>query len=296
VQRLAARGDEVMVANRGRTAWELPDGVARVICDVDQPGSLREAIEGNTFDAAINMIATNGARASTVIDDLKDRIGHYLHCGSTGIYMPLQRIPADEDHPIDPPPDDQGGFNAKWEAMQETAWLCAEYDLPLTIINPTCIVGAGDVPIDIWGARDPKFFQRLLDGKRITIPNDGEGLIQLGNVADIADCFVLALDHPDKTGVYNASSRYAITHNYYVRLLGQALGVEPRVRYLPVERILKRWPKKANARALRFFAAHMCFTVRKAERELGYDPKVTPEMSVEESVRWMLDSGLIHRG
>lgn len=128
VQRLAARGDEVMVANRGRTAWELPDGVARVICDVDQPGSLREAIEGNTFDAAINMIATNGARASTVIDDLKDRIGHYLHCGSTGIYMPLQRIPADEDHPIDPPPDDQGGFNAKWEAMQETAWLCAEYD------------------------------------------------------------------------------------------------------------------------------------------------------------------------
>ena len=181
------------------------------------------------------------------------------------------------------------------QRIEETAWLCAEYEIPLTIVNPTCVVGAGAVPIDIWGARDPKFFQRLLDGKRITIPNDGQGLIQLGNVADIADCFVLALDNPDRTGVYNASSRYAITHNYYVELLGQALGVAPRVRHMPVEKIIKRWPKKLTPRGIRFFAAHMCFTMRKAERELGYDPKITPEMSVEESVRWMLDEGLITR-
>lgn len=295
VERLAARGDEVMVANRGQTDCDLPLGVARVSCDVDRSGSLLEAIEGNSFDAAIHMIAMNGARARSVIEDLRGRVGHYLHCGSTGIYMPLQRVPADEEHPIDPPPDEQGGFNGKWEAMQETAWLCAEHDLPLTIVNPTCIVGAGAVPIDIWGARDPKFFQRMLDGKRITIPNDGQGLIQLGNVADIADCFVLALDRPDRIGVYNASCQYAITHDHYVALLGEAMGVQPRVRHMPVEKIIKRWPKKLTPRGIRFFAAHMCFTMRKAERELGYDPKITPEMSVQESVRWMLATGLIEQ-
>ncbi len=34
VQRLAARGDEVTVANRGQTAGELPLGVAQVTCDI----------------------------------------------------------------------------------------------------------------------------------------------------------------------------------------------------------------------------------------------------------------------
>ncbi len=293
VQRLAARGDEVTVANRGQTAGDLPLGVAQITCDIDQPGSLTAALEGLDFDAVVHMIAMNGTRARTVLEDLRGHIAHYVQCGSTGVYMPLQVVPADEDHPIDPPSDKRGGFNGKAAAYQQAAELCAEWDLPMTSVNPTCIIGAGAVPIDLWGARDPKFFQRMADGKRITIPNDGRGLVQLGNVQDIADCFVLALDRPDKPGIYNASANYAITHNHYVELLGEALGVTPKVRHMPVAKIIKRWPDKANVRGIRFFAEHMCFTMRKAERELGYEAKFTPEMSVDENVRWMLDEGIV---
>jgi nucleoside-diphosphate-sugar epimerase len=293
VQRLAARGDEVTVANRGQTASDLPLGVAQVICDIDEHGSLLGALEGLNFDAAVHMIAMNGPRALTVLEDLRGRIDHYVQCGSTGVYMPLQVVPADEDHPVDPPSDKRGGFNGKAEAYRQAAELCAEWDLPMTSVNPTCIIGAGAVPIDLWGARDPKFFQRVADGKRITIPNDGRGLVQLGNVQDIADCFVLALDRPDKPGVYNASSRYAITHNYYVELLAEVLGVTVKVRHMSVAKIIKRWPDKVNVRGIRFFAEHMCFTMRKAERELGYESKFTPEMSVDENVRWMLDEGIV---
>ena len=108
VQRLAARGDEVTVANRGQTASDLPLGVAQVTCDIDEPGSLPAALEGLDFDAAVHMIAMNGTRARTVLEDLRGRIGHYVQCGSTGVYMPLQVVPADEDHPVDPPSERPG--------------------------------------------------------------------------------------------------------------------------------------------------------------------------------------------
>jgi len=295
VERLAARGDEVTVANRGRTAWELPTGVARIICDITEPGSLLDAIEGNVFDAAVHMVAMDAGRARSVIEDLTGRIAHYVHCGSVGIYLPLSYVPGDEEHPVDPRDDEHGGFNGKCAAAHETEALCAERELPLTIVNPTCVIGPGAVPIDIWGSRDPKLFQRILDGKRITVVNDGRGLVHLGDVRDIADCFVLALDQPAKTGVYNAGSRYGITHDYYVQVLADAMGVEAKVRHMPTEKIIKRWKNKVNVRGIRIFEEHMCFTMGKAERELGYAPKMTPEMSIEENVKWLFDEGIIAR-
>jgi nucleoside-diphosphate-sugar epimerase len=295
--RLAARGDEVTVANRGQTAWDLPEGVQRMTADITQPGSLERALEGRTFDAAVHMIAMDAERARAVIEAIHDKVGHYVHCGSTGVYMPLSYVPADEEHPIDPPPDDQGGFNGKWAADQEAMRLCDQHSLPLTICRPTNVIGAGAVPIDIWGARDPRFFQRILDGKEVSIPNDGQALLQPGHVGDIADGFLAALDRPQKAGAYNLSCRYAITLDYYVALLGEALGREPKVEHVPVGKLISDYePKgKLTARGILFLAAHMCFTMAKAERELGYDPKMRPEDSVVENVRWMFDEGIIDR-
>ncbi len=296
-ERLAARGDEVTVANRGQTAWDLPEGVERLTADITEPGSLARAVEGRTFDAAVHMIAMDAARAGAVLEAVHDKVGHYVQCGSTGVYMPLKYCPADEEHPIDPPSDKRGGFNGKWAADQEAMRLCEEHSLPLTICRPTNVIGAGAVPIDIWGARDPKFFQRMLDGKRISIPNDGEALLQPGHVGDIADGFVAALDRPEKAGVYNLSCRYAITLNYYVQLLGEALGRKPKTRHVPVKKLIKKYEKKGKltGRGLRFLAAHMCFTMAKAERELDYDPQMLPEDSVAENVQWMFDEGIISK-
>jgi nucleoside-diphosphate-sugar epimerase len=92
-ERLAARGDEVTVANRGQTACDLPAGVERVTADITEPGSLERALEGRTFDAAVHMIAMDAERARAVIEALRERVGHSVHCGSTGVYMPLSYVP-----------------------------------------------------------------------------------------------------------------------------------------------------------------------------------------------------------
>lgn len=307
VERLVERGDDVTILNRGRTGFPPQESVTCVTGDITEPQSVVEALKGpggkaTTFDACVHMIAMDGVRAERVIEAVWGLVGHYVQCGSTGVFMPLQRCPADETEPVDPPPPELGGFGAKADSDAVARELCERYDLPLTILRPTNIMGPGDVPIDLWGGRDPRLFQGMLDGETVLIPNRGEGLLQPGDVRDLADAFVLALDQPEKatpTGAeYNISSPYAITHNYYAELLADALDVEPPVEHVAEEELLDRYEgtDRISARGIRFFAEHMCFTIEKACRELGYDPRYTAEASVEDTVRWMFDEGIIARG
>ncbi len=293
---LAERGDSVTLVNRGRTECELPDNVECLTADIDQERSLVDALGGRTFDAAVHMIAMNGARAARVIDAIFGLVDHYVQCGSTGIFMPLRHVPADETEPVDPPPDEWGGFNAKAESDAVARERCAEYDLPLTILRPTAIIGPGDVPLDIWGGRDPALFQAMLDGEPVLIPERGTGLIQFVDVRDMARSFVLALDQR-RTGEYNITSPYAITHNYYVELLSREMDVVPPVEHVPAQQLIEEYgdTEHLNVRGLRFFVEHMCFTIEKARRELGYEPEFTAEQSVADSVAWMFDQGIIER-
>jgi nucleoside-diphosphate-sugar epimerase len=295
--RLAERGDSVTVLNRGRTECALPDNVECATADITEPQTIVQALEGETFDTCVHMIAMDGPRAERVIDAVWGIVDHYVQCGSTGVFMPLQRCPADETEAVDPPPAEMGGFGSKAEADRVARELCEQYDLPLTILRPTAIVGPGDVPLDYWGGRDPRLFQTILDGNPIVLPERGEGLIQFGDVRDLADAFVLAIDRPGAAGEYNISSPYAITHNYYAQLLAAAMDVPLRVEHMPAEEIIARHEAEGltSKRGMRFFAEHMCFTIEKARTELGYDPQYTAEDSVEQTVRWMFDNNVVVR-
>ena len=303
VEKLAERGDDVTVLNRGRTDCVVPEAVTCVTGDITEPESVVDALKGPdgrvmTFDACVHMIAMDGVRAQRVIEAVWGLIGHYVQCGSTGVFMPLRRCPADESEPVEPPPPELGGFGSKAESDAVAREMCAEYDLPLTILRPTNIMGPGDIPIDLWGGRDAIFFQEMLDGEPVLIPNNGEGLLQPGDVRDLADAFVLALDQPEKAGEFNISSPYAITHNYYAELLADALGVDPHVHHVRVEDLLDEYDDtdRLSSRGLFFFVEHMCFTIEKARRELGYKPKYNAEASVKDTVQWMLDNKIIVRG
>jgi nucleoside-diphosphate-sugar epimerase len=305
--RLAERGDEVTVLNRGRTECALPDNVECATADITEPQTIVQALEGpdgkaQKFDACIHMIAMNGSRAAQVIDSVWGLVDHYVQCGSTGVFMPLKYVPGDEEHPVDPPADELGGFNGKAASDRVARELCAQYDLPLTILRPTAIIGPGDVPLDYWGGRDPRLFQTIVDGNPIVLPERGEGLVQFGDVRDLADAFVLAIDQPEKAtpqgAEYNISSPYAITHNYYAELLAEAMDMPLQVEHTPAAEIIERNEAEGltSKRGMRFFAEHMCFTIDKVRDELGYDPQYTAEDSVEQSVRWMFDNNVIVRG
>lgn len=296
-RQLAARGDDVFVVNRGQTDAIVPDGVTRLQADIKESGQLQDAVGDETFDAAIHMIAMSASTAEAVLEVIAGQVGHYIQCGSVGVYAPLKYIPADENHPIDPLPNEQGGFGHKWDAYRKAAEICDEHECPLTILRPSAIIGAGAVPIDLWGGREPKLFQKMLDGEPLIIPNDGRALIQFGHVADLAGAFVASVHSPQSTGIYNITSRYAITLNYYAEVLGECLGIDMQIEHMPAQRMIDSYEDTGmlNARGLRFLCHHMCYRIDKAERDLGFDPQYTAEEAIGDSVRWMFDEGIVSR-
>lgn len=293
---LHERGDEVVVANRGRTAHDLPDGIERWKIDINQPETLRQALGDRTFDAAVHMIPMGVEPTATILEILRGHIGRYLHCGSTGVYAPLRLCPADENHPTDPP-EELGGFRSKLGSDETAARLCTEWGLSYAILRPTNIMGPGDVPIDIWGARNPKFFQRVLDGKVISIPDHGQTLLQPVHKDDLARGFVGALDHPEATGAFNITSEYAVTLDHYVQTVGTILGKEPVVEHVSSDELMRLYPDpaKLNPAGLRFLRLNMCFSIDKARCQLGYVPQWTPEDALEHNIEWLAAEGLISR-
>ncbi|MFH0795468.1 MAG: NAD(P)-dependent oxidoreductase, partial [Candidatus Omnitrophota bacterium] len=167
---------------------------------------------------------------------------------------------------------------------------------PATIIRPTNIMGPGSPPIDIWGARNPGFLQRIIKEETITVPNDGRALLQPCYVEDIAEAFALALENKKSIGqIYNISSDYSVTLNEYLRIICEILKRKPPVAYLPMEEMISQFAGKSalDVGGLKFLCEHMCCDISKAKRDLGYRASISLEESIERTVKWMCDKKIL---
>lgn len=297
---LAERGDEVTVANRGITKWDKPDGVEQLTVDIAQPGALEAALQGRTFDAAMHMIAMSESAARAVVEPVASIVDHYIQCGSIGVYAPLERIPADETHPTTRRiigPNTYTGFSHKVAADAAAEQVCADASVPLTILRPSAIIGSGCALLDLWGARNPECFQRFIDGKVISLPNDGRALIHFSHVVDLARTFVCALDHPEKADTYNICTDYAFTLNTYAQIVADYLGVDLNVDYIPMEELIAQHADdgKVSESGLRFLCEHMCCSNAKVKAAYDWEPQYSPEEAVRETLQWMLEARLLKR-
>ena len=294
VRALAARGHRVMVVHRGMTKADLPEGVAEHHADVRDTQGLVAYLRDMQPEAIIDTIL-QADTLRALVDGMHGGLKQFVHCGSTGVYTPMRRIPAQEDDRCDPPPE-LGGFEHKLE--QDAVLLDAhrKHGFPATILRPTNIYGRGDIPLEIWGGRNPGFFRRLVRNEPVTLPNDGRALLQPGHVAELGEAFALALDAPGSIGqVCNISSARAVELNVYLQIIKDALGSTSPVDYAPMDRILaENLPsRKVNDGGLRFVCEHMCVDVSKARRKLGFSPTITLEEGMRDNLAWMREEGII---
>jgi nucleoside-diphosphate-sugar epimerase len=294
VRSLVAYGHHVIVAHRGVTSAALPEGVHEYHVDVKDRNELAACLDCHPIEAVIDTIL-NEQDLQFLIPLLDGRIARYLHCGSTGVYAPMTRIPAHENDPCDPPPE-MGGFGSKLRQDRVLLDACRERGFPATILRPTNIYGPGDIPLDIWGGRDPAFFRRLQRNDVVTLPNDGRVLIQPGYVEELGEAFVQALESPDTIGnIYNISSAQAVTLGEYLDIIKANIGSTSPVIHAPMEEILERYCPhgKVSEGGLRFACEHMCVSVEAARRDFGYMPLVSLEEGLTRNVEWMRLKGLM---
>ncbi len=290
VRELLEHQYEVHVFNRGKTPASLPP---EVICHKGNVGDredLAVCVREGEFDAVIDTIlsAQDLARHLPVISEC---CGQLVHCGSTGVYAPAEFLPSRETDPTPCPPE-LGGFGAKLEQDQTLLHFFADTGFKVCSLRISNVIGPGDVPLDVWGGRNPMCFQRLIDGKEIWIPNDGRALVQPVDVRDLARGFRLALE-TDRAGgqIYNLSSSRAVTLYQYARFAAEILNSRSEIQCVPAKQILATG--RANAAGLWFLCEHMCIDSSKAAQDLGYQPKRGIRRSLKATIEWMFAKGLL---
>ncbi|MBI5091739.1 MAG: NAD-dependent epimerase/dehydratase family protein [Candidatus Hydrogenedentes bacterium] len=288
---LVRGGHSVTALHRGHSQWNVPVELKHVLGDARDRDQVSALLLENRFDAVVDTILS-AADLEWYLPLAHRYAGQLAHCGSTGVYAPLSIVPAREDDPTPCPPE-FGGFGEKLEQDRVLMAFHEKTGFKTCSLRVSNIFGAGDVPLDGWGARNPKYFQRVADGAAIWIPDHGLSLLQPVHTDDLARGFHAAL-LTDKTAgqIYNLSSERAVTLTLYAQLTMELLGSKSPVKYVPMEEILAL--RKTDEGGLRFLVEHMCIDWSKAREELGYVPRVTVREGLRESLRWMCGSGLLN--
>lgn len=268
------------------------DGVELLEFDKRDPSSYEAHLATREFDAVIDSTPAP-EDVTAVFDRFADRIEHYFICSSTGTYVPLLYLPADEQHPWRD--ETEVNFFAQSERDAYALQLYEEHRFPVTIFRPTNIIGRGRVPLETWGGRSIRYFKLLQASETVEIPFTGNILVQSGHNEDLASAFVSGVSCGAEVSgeIFNISCKRAITLDRYVGVAKEVLKSNSQVDTLSIDEILERRGDDASYGGLRFLIEHMCFDMSKAERMLGYAPCYTAEQGLEDALVWCMDEGLI---
>ena len=285
VLQLLEAGHDVTICCRGQKKQFLDEvaGLKTILADKRDEDSVREI-----FKIPYDVVIDSTPRKETIalVRKYAGNISRYIHCSSTGGYAPLPFIPGDETSPY-------GGFKADsgWAAKahydNEVMRLFHEDGFPATVIRPCYITGPGMLPVDNLGGRREDYIADILAEKTLDVPDNGLALLQPVHVKDLASSFRLALETSRSIGqIYNICLSHAVTLIRYHEITAAALGRKVHLNFVPLEELVKKCLDKGEETDLRFLAVHMCFTIEKAIRDLGYNPRYTPEEAIRETARW----------
>jgi len=287
VDQLLARGDDVVVMHRG-TGTPFGPRVGEIQCDRNDAIAVRAALNGSTFDVVYDNVydwqrGTSADQVSAAAAAASsEHLRRYVFTSSVAVYGEGGEY--DEEASL-VPSDYPNPYSAQ-KAESERALFEAHRrnGLPVTTLRPTFIYGPHN-PFD----REAFFWDRLLAGRPIMVPEDGSRTMQWVHVRDVARAAVLAVDDGHAIGrAYNLASYPPITQLEYVQLLAHIAGKQANVVHIPREAI-QRFGGQLFFSPY-YFGVYLdipSITVRsdRARSELGL--QLTPlEDGLRETYRW----------
>jgi len=218
--------------------------------------------------------------------------GRVVHCSTVGVHGDVQSVPADENAPFAP-------GDIYQETKLEAELLARERidtGLPGVIFRPQGIYGPGD-------ARFLKLFKTIRNGTFRMI-GTGEVLYHMTYVSDLVDGIILCGEHPNALGqtFVLGGPRYT-TLRELAEAVGRVVGKPIHRGHIPVAPVMAaavvcEWLCKPFGiepplypRRLDFFVKDRAFSIAKAQRELGFQPKVALEEGLRRTAEWYRQAG-----
>jgi nucleoside-diphosphate-sugar epimerase len=299
VRRLDALGHQVSVFHRGEHEAELPQGVAHIHGDFDQPPPELRALSP---DVVVHMWALTEADAIRFVELFRGAAGRAVVISSGDVYRAygrLQRlesggaangvpsgpdpIPLAEDAPLREsryPYRNRTGpaeIPDRYDKVLMEAALRGQSGLPVTILRFPAVYGPHD-------------YHRFRPWVQKLVPGTGEIKLQEdfarwrwthGFVEDVAEAVVLAATLDAAAGrTYNVGE--AITPTWAERLAAWGRVAGWRGRIVPVA--ADTLPE--NERMVQDFSHHLAIDTTRIRRELGYAEVVPREAGIARTIAW----------
>ncbi|TVP43847.1 MAG: NAD-dependent epimerase/dehydratase family protein [Gemmatimonadales bacterium] len=233
VDLLLARGHDVSVLHRS-DHHDFGDGVVRNIrADRGDLEAMSRILGREPFEAVFDFAydwekGTTADQVEAAARSCGTGLERYVFISSVAAYG--EGLDRHEDSPL--APDDFPMPYVQHKASAERALFAMhrETGFPVTTIRPPFVHGPRQ-PF----YREQFFWDRMLDGRPVILPDGGHARMQWVYVSNVAEACVRAIEVPEAVGeAFNVGHVEATTQRSFVEALARAAGVEPTL--VPVAR------------------------------------------------------------
>jgi nucleoside-diphosphate-sugar epimerase len=226
---------------------------------------------------------------------LKSKVNRFVHCSTVGVHGHIENPPADENYRFKPGDIYQ---LTKLEGEKKALEFYSSKGLPVTVIRPTAIYGPGDT-------RLLKLFK--LASKAITVVlGPGEIKYHMVYIDDLIQGFMLAAKVENAIGQsFIIGGNEVLTLNELLNTISDLMNVSNKTIHLPA------WPFQMAGticekiciplnidppiyrRRVDFFTKSRAFNIEKAQRVLGYEPKVPIREGLLKTLQWYKQQNMV---
>lgn len=221
------------------------------------------------------------------------RLRRWIQLSSQGVYPARHHFGTDETE--SPETNNIDGYTqTKAESEVVVRRFVREYQLPAVIIRPGFTYGPGE-------RNALKRVVEKLEAGKMKIIGRGDKLLNNTSVHNLCDAILLAIETPNIEGeVFNIRDERLVTREEFVHTIADYLG-KPHPRHVP-ERLVKALvgPIEALARLrgsetapiitrgqIKFLTQNLDYSIAKAKRVLGYQPKVDFQQGIVEALDYL---------
>jgi nucleoside-diphosphate-sugar epimerase len=221
-------------------------------------------------------------------------VERFVHLSSLGVYAARDHHGADETEPL-PEAHIDGYTQSKVEAEKLALKYYREFEVPVVVLRPGFI----------YGPRDRTVLPNLIENlrqRKVRWIGGGTAAMNTIFVENLIDAILLAVNNPDAIGkVFNLTDGEPVSKRRFIEALVHGLELpEPPRGSVPVwlARILAKVmegrarkrgatkPPVLTQARLKFLGLNLDFSIEKAKREMGYNPRVSFEEGMRRTIVW----------
>jgi len=297
IPRLVEAGHNVVNVTRGHrqpyrphAAWAQVTTITADRETEDADRSFGPRIAALAPDIVVDMISFTLPSTQHLVEALRGRVQHFLHCGTVWVYGHNTTVPSTEDQPL----NGIGEYGSQKAAIE--TWLLADARLtgfPATVFRPGHIVGPGWTPLNPAGHFNNAVFSQIARGEELALPNFGMETVHHVHADDVAQVVTGAIANRSAAvgEAFNAVSPQAVNLKGYATAMFQWFGREPKLSFSPYDYWkLSQAPEDAQATWEHIFRSPS-HSIAKAERLIGYRPRYSSLAAVQEAVTALIEAG-----